>query len=127
MGQLAKCAEAQALRKAWPEIGQQPVYEEMAGKVEKDITPTDNHKLLSQAVNNEPEPEPKQELVEPEAISKEDGDDLYNLIEVAQSDAEVTAVYQLVIERCQGKANKDALAYFIELCKGRKEQLKHGD
>lgn len=31
-GQLAKCAEAQALRRAWPEIGQSPVYEEMAGK-----------------------------------------------------------------------------------------------
>ena len=31
-GQLAKCAEAQALRKAWPEIGQQPTAEEMEGK-----------------------------------------------------------------------------------------------
>jgi phage recombination protein Bet len=44
-GQLAKCAEAQALRKAWPEIGQEPTAEEMEGKEyfvgnEKDITPT---------------------------------------------------------------------------------------
>lgn len=43
-GQLAKCAEAQALRKAWPEIGQEPTAEEMMGKDfhadEKDITPT---------------------------------------------------------------------------------------
>lgn len=31
-GQIAKCAEAQALRKAWPEIGQQPTAEEMEGK-----------------------------------------------------------------------------------------------
>jgi phage recombination protein Bet len=31
-GQLAKCAEAQALRKAFPEIGAQPVAEEMEGK-----------------------------------------------------------------------------------------------
>ena len=32
-GQLAKCAEAQALRKAFPEIGSQPTAEEMEGKV----------------------------------------------------------------------------------------------
>lgn len=38
MAQLAKCAEAQALRKAWPEIGSQPTFEEMEGK-EIDITP----------------------------------------------------------------------------------------
>lgn len=31
-GQLAKCAEAQALRKGWPEIGQEPTAEEMEGK-----------------------------------------------------------------------------------------------
>lgn len=30
--QLAKCAEAQALRKAWPEIGSEPTAEEMEGK-----------------------------------------------------------------------------------------------
>lgn len=38
-GQLAKCAEAQALRKAWPEIGQEPTAEEMEGKefVVKDV------------------------------------------------------------------------------------------
>lgn len=40
--QLAKCAEAQALRKGWPEIGQEPTAEEMAGKayIEHDITPS---------------------------------------------------------------------------------------
>lgn len=40
-GQIAKCAEAQALRRAWPEIGQEPTAEEMEGKVymERDITP----------------------------------------------------------------------------------------
>lgn len=31
-GQIAKCAEAQALRKAFPEIGSEPTAEEMAGK-----------------------------------------------------------------------------------------------
>jgi len=32
-GQLAKCAEAQALRKAFPEIGAQPTADEMEGRV----------------------------------------------------------------------------------------------
>jgi phage recombination protein Bet len=32
-GQLAKCAEAQALRKAFPEVGAAPTAEEMEGKV----------------------------------------------------------------------------------------------
>jgi len=37
-GQLAKCAEAQALRKGWPEIGQSPTAEEMEGKIlERDM------------------------------------------------------------------------------------------
>lgn len=31
-GQLAKCTEAQALRKGWPELGAQPTAEEMEGK-----------------------------------------------------------------------------------------------
>lgn len=42
-GQIAKCAEAQALRKAFPECGAQPTAEEMEGKQmhpEVDITPT---------------------------------------------------------------------------------------
>ena len=39
--QLAKCAEAQALRKAFPEVGAAPTAEEMEGKetIERDITP----------------------------------------------------------------------------------------
>ncbi|QTD88797.1 phage recombination protein Bet [Burkholderia anthina] len=35
-GQLAKCAEAQALRKAFPEVGTQPTAEEMEGKTHFD-------------------------------------------------------------------------------------------
>jgi len=49
-GQLGKCAEAQALRKAWPEIGQEPTAEEMEGKEffvgEKDVTPTADAKQI---------------------------------------------------------------------------------
>lgn len=43
-GQLAKCAEAQALRKAFPELGAAPTAEEMEGKVievEQQIAPDD--------------------------------------------------------------------------------------
>lgn len=35
-GQIAKCAEAQALRKAFPEIGSEPTAEEMDGKILND-------------------------------------------------------------------------------------------
>lgn len=49
-GQIAKCAEAQALRKAWPEIGQTPTAEEMEGKVhEIDITPTQPQQKVIQS------------------------------------------------------------------------------
>lgn len=41
-GQLAKCAEAQALRKAFPELGSMPTAEEMEGK-EIDVTPQGSH------------------------------------------------------------------------------------
>lgn len=39
-GQIAKCAEAQALRKAFPEVGAQPTAEEMEGK-EIDMGPAE--------------------------------------------------------------------------------------
>lgn len=49
-GQISKCAEAQALRKAFPECGSQPTAEEMEGKQmnqEIDITPQFKH-VMSQ-------------------------------------------------------------------------------
>ena len=52
--QLAKCAEAQALRKAWPEIGQEPTAEEMQGKeyaFEREINPASSE---VKAVENTP-------------------------------------------------------------------------
>jgi phage recombination protein Bet len=45
--QLAKCAEAQALRKAFPEVGSQPTADEMEGKelIEvRDVTPQQEQK-----------------------------------------------------------------------------------
>lgn len=49
-GQLAKCSEAQALRKAWPEIGQEVTAEEMEGKDffvgERDVTPSSEPKVI---------------------------------------------------------------------------------
>ncbi|MDO1885642.1 recombinase RecT, partial [Escherichia coli] len=56
-GQLAKCAEAQALRKAWPEIGQQPTAEEMEGKTlevdARDVTPRTTTEALPLVASEE--------------------------------------------------------------------------
>lgn len=55
-GQIAKCAEAQALRKAFPEIASQPTAEEMEGKpmqpdapVVPDVRPTASDDLIAKA------------------------------------------------------------------------------
>ncbi|WP_201283357.1 recombinase RecT, partial [Klebsiella pneumoniae] len=56
-GQLAKCAEAQALRKAWPEIGQQPTADEMEGKTlevdMRDVTPRNTTEALPLVASGE--------------------------------------------------------------------------
>jgi phage recombination protein Bet len=52
--QLAKCAEAQALRKAWPEIGQEATAEEMQGKdyhYEREINPTPQIKQVEKEIS----------------------------------------------------------------------------
>ena len=65
-GQIAKCAEAQALRKGWPEIDQGPTAEEMEGKFYdadiKDINQTPSQttakKSLKAVVEQQPEAKP---------------------------------------------------------------------
>jgi len=42
-GQLSKCAEAQALRKAFPEVGSAPTADEMEGKALDDGVPAERH------------------------------------------------------------------------------------
>lgn len=51
-GQLAKCAEAQALRKAWPEIGSEPTAEEMEGKtIERELNPQPSNQTKQSSSN----------------------------------------------------------------------------
>jgi phage recombination protein Bet len=51
-GQIAKCTEAQALRKGWPEVGAAPTAEEMEGKtLDAEYTVVDDRK----SVNHQPE------------------------------------------------------------------------
>lgn len=60
-GQLVKCAEAQALRKGWPELGAQPTAEEMEGK-EIDITSRSSHAVVTTSVLNLVSPEQVEQL-----------------------------------------------------------------
>ena len=80
-GQIAKCAEAQALRRGWPEIGSEPTAEEMAGKTihdEVDITPKKDDKPEPQARKPADEPTPadaantQQAEAEPKQDAKKD-------------------------------------------------------
>lgn len=56
-GQLAKCAEAQALRKAFPEVGAMPTAEEMEGKAISEDGHTDA-RVVSTITQARTEPQP---------------------------------------------------------------------
>lgn len=54
-GQLAKCAEAQALRKAFPEVGSAPAAEEMEGKaIEGDVIDGATGEIIEQKASATP-------------------------------------------------------------------------
>ena len=101
-GQLAKCAEAQALRKAWPEIGSEPTAEEMEGKYhadEKDITPQ------SQPTNHLTTSSAKDRLIaaqtESNALTEEQRkklDELIDMMGLCQSIAELSGIANKVAE-----------------------------
>lgn len=60
--QLAKCAEAQALRKAFPEIGAAPTADEMEGKAFDEGAPTIDHstgEVVRESRNTGPAPLPE--------------------------------------------------------------------
>lgn len=80
-GQIAKCAEAQALRKAFPECGSQPTAEEMEGK----------------AMGAEPEP-----MVAMHAITQ----DWAAAAEACATTEEVTAVWKVAIKELQAAGDK---------------------
>lgn len=58
-GQIAKCAEAQALRKAFPEVGSAPTADEMEGK-----QLGDDQAIYGEVVSRE-DPKPRQETAKP--------------------------------------------------------------
>lgn len=62
-GQLLKCAEAQALRKAFPEVGAQPTAEEMEGKVIDEREVYGSHEVVKQATK-------EKELISDERLEK---------------------------------------------------------
>lgn len=98
-GQIAKCAEAQALRKAFPEVGSQPTAEEMEGKgmyTETDITPP------------------------PAALSQ----DWVAAAAACKTAEEMTAVWTVGIKEIQASGNMDLYKEFKAIVESRGKELK---
>lgn len=77
-GQITKCAEAQALRKAFPEFGAQPTADEMEGK-EIDITPRQTAQSTAEAARPQATDSPERTclIADLELVAKEQGIDAY--------------------------------------------------
>lgn len=100
-GQIAKCAEAQALRKAFPECGSQPTAEEMEGKsigAEIDITPSPNASAITQ--------------------------DWVAAVAACLTTDEVTAVWQAGIKEIQAANDKSLYTAFKAAAAARGKELK---
>lgn len=108
-GQLAKCAEAQALRKGWPEIGQEPTFEEMEGKTERDITP----KKESLASLMKPEQEPDMGWF----------DLIMESISSATKVEELGALYEMGVNECNAHKNQEAIEHIATACRQKEEML----
>lgn len=98
-GQIAKCAEAQALRKGFPEVGSAPTAEEMEGKsigAEIDITP------------------------QPAALTQ----DWLGAVAACETTDEVTAVWQAGVKEIQAANDKGMYDRFKSAVGARGNTLK---
>lgn len=115
-GQLAKCTEAQALRKAFPEIGAQPTADEMEGKEYEpiDVTPKPPVTMpkakeaepisepTEQPIKDTPQSEPPPKVVQGEVVAPTDskplGDNMLRVLKMQitggkKSEAEVLGMF----------------------------------
>jgi phage recombination protein Bet len=110
--QLAKCAEAQALRKGWPEIGQSPTFEEMEGKTEREITPVKQS---------------RKSLIQEAAEVPDDMswfDDLLFAVENADSINDVNTIYADALKKCETHKNNEATEHIKLACKQKLQTLE---